>query len=100
MFLGNSDFIDGNPMIIDLDEQCVEGNAQLLNGDWRVRCTPRVEGHRQFLRGWTFCIEAVKRNLRKVGRAERVVFGCRDSDEDSSEEEEEEEVEEVNMRPY
>jgi hypothetical protein len=60
MFPGNSDSIDGNPMIIDLDEQCVEGNAQLLNGDWRVRRTPRVEGHRQFLRGWTFCIEAVK----------------------------------------
>jgi hypothetical protein len=78
-------------MIIDLDEQCVEGIPQLLNGDWRVRRTPRVEGNRQFLRGWTFCSEAVKRNLRSVGRSERVVFGYGDSDEDSSEEE-------VNMR--
>ena len=88
MFPGNSDSIYGNPMIIDLDEQCVEGNTQLLNGDWRVRRTPRVEGHRQFLRGWTFSSEAVKRNLRKVGRAERVVFGYGDSDGGTSEDEE------------
>jgi hypothetical protein len=27
MFPGNSDSIDGNPMIIDLPEQCLEGNA-------------------------------------------------------------------------
>ena len=90
MFPGNSDSIDGNPMIIDLDEQCVEGSTPLLNGDWKVRRTPRVEGQRQFLRGWTFCIEAVKRNLKRVGMTERVIFGYGDSDEDSSEEEEEE----------
>jgi len=90
MFPGNSDSVEGNPMLIDLDEQCVEGNVQLLNGDWRVRRTPRVDGQRQFLRGWTFAIEAVKRNLRKVGRAERVVFGYGDSDGDSEEEDENE----------
>ena len=76
-------------MIINLDEQCVEGNAQLLNGDWKVRHTPRVEGHKQSLRVLTFCIEAVKRNLVKVGGAERIVFGYGDSDEDSSSLEEE-----------
>jgi hypothetical protein len=38
----------------------------------------------------------VKWNLRWVGKAERVIFGYGDSDEDSSEETEEE----VNMWPY
>ena len=78
-------------MIIDSDEQCIEGNAHLLNGDQKVRRTPTIEGHKPFLRGWTFCIDAVKRNLVKINRAERVVFGYGDSDEDSSSLEEEEE---------
>ena len=90
MFPGNSDSIDGNPMIIDLDEQCVEGNAQLLNGDWKVGCTPRVEGLRQFLGGWTFCIEALNRSLVKVSTADRVVFGYGDYESSSSSSEEEE----------
>ena len=63
MFPGNSDSIDGNPMINDLDEQCVKGNAELLNGNWRVRCTPKVEKNRQYLRGWTFRLDATRRNL-------------------------------------
>jgi hypothetical protein len=49
MFLGNSDSIDGNPMVIDRNEQCIEGNVAILNGDWRVRCTPRVPMQRQYL---------------------------------------------------
>ena len=65
---GNSDSIDGNQMIIHLNEQCVERNAQLLNGDWKVGHTLRVEEHKQFLREWTFCIEAVKRNQGWQGR--------------------------------
>ena len=84
MFPGNLDSIDGNPMVIDLDEQCVEGNVVILNGDWRVRHTPRVERQRQYLRGWTFRLEAVRRNLVWVPRLERVVFGYGDSDVDSS----------------
>ena len=90
MFPGNSDSIDGNPMIVDLPEQCLEGNAEFLNGDWKVRRIPKVEGHKQYLRGWTFCIEAVRRNLVKVSRAERVVFGYGDSGESSSSSEENE----------
>ena len=33
LFPGNSDSIDSNPMIIDLPEQYLEGNAKFLNGD-------------------------------------------------------------------
>ena len=90
MFPGNSDSIDGNPMIIDLEEQCIEGNVAILNGDWRVRCTPKVERQKQYLRGWTFRLEAVRRNLSRVPRLERVVFGYGDSDVDSSGSEESE----------
>jgi hypothetical protein len=88
MFPGNSDSIDGNPMVINLNEQCVEGNVAILNGDWRVRRTPRVEKHRQYLRGWTFRLEAVRRNVVLVPLLERVVFGYGDSNVDSSSSEE------------
>ena len=74
MFPGNSDSIDGNPMIVNLPEECLEGNAEFHNGDWKARCTPKVERHKQYLRGWTFCIEAVRRNLVKVPKAEWVVL--------------------------
>jgi hypothetical protein len=84
MFRGNLDSIDGNPMVINLDEHCIEGNVAILNGDWRVRHTPRVEKHRRYLRGWTFLLEAVRRNLVRVPRLERVVFGYGDSDVDNS----------------
>ena len=71
-------------MINDLEKQCVEGNDVILNGDWRVRRTPRVERQRQYLRGWTFCLEAVRRNVVRVPRLERAVFGYGDIDVDSS----------------
>ena len=77
-------------MIVDLPEQCLEGNAEFLNGDWKVRRIPNVEGHKQQIRGWTFCIEAVRRNIVKVGKVKQVVFGYGDSDVDSSGSEESE----------
>jgi hypothetical protein len=84
MFPGNSDSIDRNPILINLDEQCIEGNVVILNGDRRVRWTLRVERQRQYLRGWTFHLEAVRRNVVRVPRLERAVFGYGDIDVDSS----------------
>ena len=49
MFPGNFDSSDVNPMIIDLLEQCLEGNAEFLYGDWKARHTPKVERHKQYL---------------------------------------------------
>lgn len=63
MLPGNLDAINRNRIIIDLNEQCGEGNVAILDGDWRVRHTPRIEKHRQYFRGWTFCLEPVRRNL-------------------------------------
>jgi len=77
-------------MIIDLPEQCPEENTEFFNGDWNARHTPKVQRHKQYLRGWTFCTEAVRRNLIKVTRAKWVVFGYGDNNESSSASEENE----------
>lgn len=95
MFPGISDTIHSNPMVIDLSEEGIEWNVKFLIGVWNVRHTPKVERNKQYLRGWTFFIEAVRRNLVKVGMAEWVVFGDGDSDKSSSTSEEEEEQKEM-----
>jgi hypothetical protein len=91
MFPDASEYVEGTPQIVDLDEECVEGPVPYVFGNARTKGTEKVNGARQYQKTMTFQLTAVKKKIVKAAKPKTVFFGSMNaSDSESSESEEEE----------
>ena len=76
LFPGTSDWIEGTPQIVDLDEECVEGPVPYHFGNARTKGTDRINRSKQYQSTMTFQLTAVKKKAVKVDKPKHLVFGC------------------------
>ena len=91
MFPSATDYVEGTPQIVDLEEDCVEGPVPYVFGNARTKGTEKVNGARQYQSTMTFMLTAVQKKVGKTVKPRTVFFGsmnASDSEESVSEEEE------------
>ena len=74
-FPGTSDWIEGTPQIVDLDEECVEGPVPYHFGNARTKGTDRINRSKQYQNTMTFQLTAVKKKATKIKKPKQLVFG-------------------------
>ena len=94
LFPGTSDWIEGTPQIVDLDEECVEGPVPYHFGNARTKGTDRIDRSKQYQSTMTFQLTAVKKKAVKIEKPKQLVFryinGSESSDSEGQEMNEEE----------
>jgi hypothetical protein len=75
LFPGTSDWIEGTPQIVDLDEECVEGPVPYHFGNARTKGTDRIDRSKQYQSTMTFQLTAVKKKAAKIEKPKQLVFG-------------------------
>jgi hypothetical protein len=93
LFPGTSDWIEGTPHIVDLDEECVEHPVPYHFGNACTKGTECIERSKQYQSTMTFQLTAVKKKAMKIEKPKQLVFeyinGSNSSDSAEMNEEEE-----------
>ncbi|KAL3805653.1 hypothetical protein HJC23_005897 [Cyclotella cryptica] len=75
LFPGTSDWIEGTPQIVNLDEECVEGPVRYNFGNARTKGTERIERSKQYQSTMTLQLTPVKKKVVKIEKPKQLFSG-------------------------